>query len=289
MTEIRKIDLHMHSTVSDGTDTPAEILEHVREAGMDLFSLTDHDAIKGCEEILTLLRDGDPMFITGIEFSCRDEFGKYHMLGYAYDPTAPAIRTIVEQGHQNRIEKTKQRLEVLENKFGISFDEADIRGLFANNNPGKPHIANLLVRRGYSTSIPSAFSEFLNRLHVKSVYLRPEEAIEAILQSGGIPVLAHPTYGSGDELILGEEMEERIRRLTGFGLQGAEAYYSGFAPKITAEILGFAAKYGLYVTAGSDYHGTNKLVKIGQTHLESAQEAHEGLRRFLDAVSEKSR
>lgn len=289
MTDIRKIDLHMHSTVSDGTDSPAEILEHVRAAGMDVFSLTDHDAIKGCEEILTLLKSNDPMFFPGIEFSCRDEHGKYHMLGYAYDPSASAIRTIVEQGHQNRIEKTKLRLEILKEKFGIRFDEEDIRGLFANNNPGKPHIANLLVRHGYTTSIPVAFTEFLNRLHVKSVYLRPEEAIEAILNSGGIPVLAHPTYGSGDELILGDEMDERIRRLVGFGLQGVEAYYSGFAPKITGELLGFAEKYWLYVTAGSDYHGTNKLVKIGQTHVEDVLEAHEGLRRFLTAVSEKSR
>ena len=281
MEPIRKIDLHMHTVISDGTDTPEEIITKVREAGIDLFSVTDHDAFRGCELVRDLLTEDDPAFIIGIEFSCKDELGKYHVLGYGYDPSAPAIRTIVTTGHDKRIEKLGLRLDLLRKKFNFVFSAEDIRSLFEYSSPGKPHIANLMVKYGYTESIKDAFDRFLNKASIPNVYIRPEQAIEAILQSGGTPVLAHPSYGSGDELIIGEEMDERLRRLIGFGLQGVEAYYSGFTPKLQEEILGFAEKYGLYVTAGSDYHGTNKLVVLGNNNLEDVSEGPEGLRRFL--------
>ena len=177
---MEKIDLHMHTTISDGTDTPLEIIDAVRSAGMDLFSVTDHDAISACGTIRQILADGDPGFISGIEFSCRDEYGKYHILGYGYDSEAGAIRSIVEKGHNMRIEKTGTRLEKLRNAFGISFSEEDVRWLYANHNPGKPHIAKLMKKLGYVDSISDAFDKYLNHLGVPAVYIRPEEAIEAI-------------------------------------------------------------------------------------------------------------
>ena len=94
-----RIDLHMHTTISDGTDTPEEILEQVRETGLDVFSVTDHDAILAGCRIAPLLRRADPLFVTGVEFSCRDQYGQYHILGYGYNPEARAIRRIVEKGH----------------------------------------------------------------------------------------------------------------------------------------------------------------------------------------------
>ena len=149
------------------------------------------------------------------------------------------------------------------------------------DNPGKPHIGNLMVKYGYAETKEQAIREYINKLHFKGEYVRPEEAIRGILASGGIPVLAHPTYGSGDQLILGEDMDRRLRRLMDFGLMGVEAFYSGFTEKIRGELLGFAERYGLYVTAGSDYHGTNKLIELGDTGLQSDTEWPFGLRRFL--------
>jgi predicted metal-dependent phosphoesterase TrpH len=99
MTAAFKIDLHMHSSVSDGTDTPRELLEKVRKSGMEVFSLTDHDAVKGYGMIRKALREGDPRFLYGAEFSCRDQEGKYHILGYGYDPDSPAIRSVIQLGH----------------------------------------------------------------------------------------------------------------------------------------------------------------------------------------------
>ena len=189
MNTIRKIDLHMHTVISDGTNTPEEIITDVRNAGIDLFSVTDHDAIKACEMIRGLLTKNDPAFIPGIEFSCKDEFGKYHVLGYGYDSEASAIRSIVKEGHERRIEKLGLRLESLKNKYKINFSADDIRSLFEKNNPGKPHIANLMVKYGYAESIGDAFKRYLNQASVPSVYIRPEYAVDAILLSGGIPVL----------------------------------------------------------------------------------------------------
>ena len=285
---MKTIDLHTHTTYSDGTDTLSEIIGHVHEAGVDLFSVTDHDSIRAGIEMPDLLaerpQEERPSFIRGVEFSCKDEQGKYHILGYGYDPDVPGIAEVVAKGHDLRMTKTHARLEFLKEKYGFTFPEEEIRKLLSQENPGKPHIANMMVRHGYAESIAQAITEYIDKRKFQNVHVRPEEAIEGILKSGGIPVLAHPSYGDGDDLILGEEMEQRLHHLMEFGIAGLEAYYSGFSPKIQNEILGLAGKYGLYVTAGSDYHGHNKLVDLGWTNLDDLAEAPDGLLIFLEAV-----
>lgn len=288
MNTVRNPDLHMHTTISDGTDSPEMVLVRVKEAGIDLFSVTDHDAVRGCQTLLHLRREGDPAFLPGVEFSCRDELGKYHILGYGYEPEAEAIHSVVNLGHSFRMNKVKARLDFLKSRFGFEFPEDELKTLLSMPNPGKPHIGNLMVKFGYAETKEQAIRSFINQLHFRSEYVRPEQAIRGILDSGGIPVLAHPSYGSGDQLILGEEMDRRIRRLMDFGLQGLEGFYSGFTAKLRSEILDFARKYELYVTAGSDYHGSNKLVRLGDTGLSEAQEWPEGLKRFLEEVPRRS-
>lgn len=278
------IDLHMHSTVSDGTDTPAGLLNRVRELGLKYFALTDHDDVKGSRMIRALLKEGDPVFITGCEFSCRDEEGKYHILGYGFDPDSDAIRQIMDTCHRLRFDKVRGRMEMLQKEFGFHFPSEEIDALYALDNPGKPHIGNLMVKLGYAKSINDAIANFIGKVHYRSMYIRPEEAISSILAGGGIPVLAHPSYGSGDELILGEEMDERVQKLISFGLQGIEAYYSGFTARLRQANLDLAARYSLYVTAGSDYHGKNKMVVLGDTGLPDYSEWAEGLFRFLNDV-----
>ncbi|MBO4406317.1 MAG: hypothetical protein J5849_01345 [Clostridia bacterium] len=279
-----KIDLHMHTTASDGTDTPEEIAARVREAGIGLFSVTDHDAIKAARIIPPTLAEGDPVFLTGAEFSCRDEEGKYHILGYGFDPDADSMRELVGIGHRFRIGKVKARLDFLKSEYGFSFPKEELEKLLSLDNPGKPHIANMMVRHGYAESKERAIKEYIDRIRFREEYVRPEEAIRGILDGGGIPVLAHPCYGDGDQLILGEEMEKRLRRLTDYGLLGVEAFYSGFTPRLNREMLSFAERGGLYVTAGSDYHGANKMVSLGDTGLGEPDEWPEGLRRFLNDV-----
>lgn len=284
MTATNKVDLHMHSSVSDGTDSPAELLRKVCEVGIEMFSVTDHDAVKSGKIIRGLLKRGDPIFIPGAEFSCKDGYGKYHILGYGFDPDSHEINSLVDHAHALRMKKVKVRLEFLRSEFGFAFPEEEINHLLSLDNPGKPHIGNLMVKYGYAKTKEEAIDRYINGMHFKSEYLSPGQTISGILASGGIPVLAHPFYGSGDELIIGKEMDERLRRLMRYGLKGIEAFYSGFSEKFQKDALSLADRYDLLVTAGSDYHGENKLVKLGDTGLSSVQEPPQRLRRFLEFV-----
>ena len=286
----------MHSTCSDGTDEPLELFEKAREAGLNMFSLTDHDATSGCEEILNKLadsavKDADACFyfLPGAEFSCQDEGGKYHILGYGYDPEAASIRRLVKYGHALRMKKLDGRIQFLKNKFGFEFSKEDIDTVKALPNPGKPHLAQLMLKYGYVKTKKEAFHEYLNKKRFKVDHIKPRKAIEGILAAGGIPVLAHPSYGDGDQVIVGQDLRERIEYLMEMGLEGLEAYYSGFTPKLETELLGYAEEYDLYVTAGSDYHGTNKLVLMGETNLEDTADAADGLTRFLTRVIEEGK
>ena len=280
----RKIDLHMHTTVSDGSDTPEEILSRVKDAGITCFSVTDHDAIKGCQIIRNILQEGDPDFLCGAEFSTRDEHGSYHILGYHYDPESESMQNLIRYGHSLRMKKVTARLDFIRNQFGFDFPEEEIANLLALDNPGKPHIGNLMVKYGYTDTKEKAIKEYINKLKIRNAFVRPEEAIEGILAGGGIPVLAHGFFGSGDQLILADDMDKRLRHLMNFGLQGVEAFYSGFSPKLTEQMLALATRYDLYVTAGSDYHGKNKLVVLGDTGMEQDTLIPEGMQHFFEQV-----
>ena len=179
------------------------------------------------------------------------------------------------------MKKVTERLDFLKSEFGFCFKQEDINDLLSLDNPGKPHIGNLMVKYGFAASKESAIDDYINRIHFKSEYVRPGEAISGIRVAGGIPVLAHPFYGSGDELIVGKDMEERLERLIKFGLRGIEAFYSGFSDKLQKAALSLAKEYDLLVTAGSDYHGKNKLVRLGDTGLTGEEDLPERLRLFL--------
>jgi hypothetical protein len=141
-----------------------------------------------------------------------------------------------------------------------------------------------MVGHGYAESISQAIHDYINGLRIRNLFLKPEEAIQGILGAGGIPVLAHPSFGDGDELVVGDELEERLRHVLSFGLQGVEGFYSGFSAQNRDEVLDLAEKYNLYVTAGSDYHGSNKPVQLGDTGLPDASCWPSGLIRFLTAI-----
>ena len=276
--------MHLHTSVSDGSDTPEELLTNIKAAGISVFSVTDHDSFKAADVMRKLLSRGGPAFIPGVEFSCRDEKGKYHILGYGFDTENADIKDAVDFGHALRIKKGKARIEFLKTEFGFVFSDEDVKKLLSLDNPGKPHIGNLMVKYGFCDTKEDAIDNYLNRLALKDDYLKPEAAVRAIISAGGIPVLAHPFYGSGDEIITGEEMEERLRRLKDFGLSGIEAFYSGFTDKLRKEAMRLADKYDLFTTAGSDYHGTNKMVLLGDTGLEDTKEYPERLKAFLERL-----
>ena len=278
-----KIDLHIHTDVSDGTDSPEEILGLVKDAGIRFFSVTDHDSVKACSTILKM-ELSDVKFITGVEFSCEDTEGKYHILGYNYDIDSPVITNLATRYHNLRMMKLEKRLLFLKKQFGVEFPKFESDHLFEMDNPGKPHIGNLMVKYGFAKTKESAIKDFIDKVKIQDSHFSPEETISAIIAGGGIPVLAHPFYGSGDQLILYEQMEHRLRKLISYGIAGVEAFYSGFTPKLRDEMLLLAKKYELYVTAGSDYHGKNKLVLLGDNASSDVEQMPEEMKRFLRKV-----
>lgn len=279
------IDMHMHTVASDGTDTPEELIRAVKDAGIGLFSVTDHDALKSCVRIGELLGDNDPVFVNGVEFSCRDEYGKYHILGYGYDLNAKPILDVVEYTHNLRMQKVQKRLAALADSFRISFPEEEVEKLLSLNNPGKPHIGNLMVKYGFAKNREEAIEQFLNKIKIKgTTAIPPEDAIEAITASGGIPVLAHPIYGDGSQLLDDTELTRRISVLMRYGLRGLECYYSGFTPKEQKIMLSYADRFDLLVSAGSDYHGKNKMIFLGDTNLENTNDADIHLHRLIDEL-----
>ena len=283
MIKAESIDLHIHTTASDGTDTPEELLARVRGARLSLFAVTDHDSVKSSAAIRAMLLPGDPLFITGAEFSCRDAEGKYHILGYGFDPEAEPIVSLTEAAHAIRMTKITRRLDTLRTRFGVKFPPEEIRALLSMTNPGKPHIANLMVKYGYASDRDEALRSILNRIRPRVKPISPEQAIAAILAGGGLPVLAHPFFGDGGQRIEGKNMERRLARLVGFGLRGVEAFYSGFSPEQSKEMLGYADRFGLAATAGSDYHGANKAISLGSTGLRG-EELPPAVQRFLCAM-----
>jgi len=272
-------DTHLHSTFSDGSDTPEELLKNVKSAGVDFFSLTDHDTFLGCTELRKHLKDGDPYFLDGIELSCKDEIGSYHILGYGFDMNKKPLIEATEITQNARREKATNRLRFLYEEYGFEFSDEDVAALLKHENPGKPHFVNLMMEKGYITSTRAGFT-LLENYHGHERRLSPKEAIDAILFSDGIPVLAHGILGAGKENLTMSQIDERLARLKQCGLMGAECYYSTFTEDQKQIMLSLAKKYNLLITAGSDYHGTNKKIPIGSTnHLSPAD-----MRRFYRTI-----
>ena len=145
-----RIDLHMHSTASDGTLSPEEILAEAESLGLQVFALTDHDTFAGCTETARAIgEESDIRFLYGVEFSCRDDEGKYHILGYDFDPEDAGMAALTDEQHKIRLEKLDFRLDFLERTYGFAFSREDREELLRFRNPGKPHIGAMMVQKGY--------------------------------------------------------------------------------------------------------------------------------------------
>ena len=280
--EFLRPDLHLHSHCSDGTDSPAELLQKVRATNVDFFSLTDHDTVQGCETVISQLQVGDPAFVRGVEFSCEDAEGKYHVLGYGFDPSLPAVDDLASYGHALRMEKAENRFRFLQERYGFCFPEEEKQELFSMQNPGRPHFVSMLLRHGFIRHKEDGFA-LLRNCPDSETHISPETAIDSILRSDGIPVLAHGILADGSRSLNREEITRRVQRLKEAGLWGLECFYSTYSPEQHEIMLALATDHDLFITAGSDYHGTNKSIKIGETNIDNT----EWLQPFFDAVFDR--
>ena len=251
------VDLHIHTTASDGSDSPALLLWHLKEAGITTFSITDHDTITGALEMETLVTP-EFRFIRGIEFSCESPAGKCHILGYNFDPNDPVFSAALEEGAALRREKLLSRLRYLEDTLSITFTEAEKAWLHSLKSPGKPHFGQLLVDRGIAGTITEAIQKYINPHKPRRDRIEACTAISAILHAGGIPVWAHPLGGEGEKRLSAEEFKIQLAILKDQGIRGLECFYSRYSRADVEFLTAQAERHGLLISGGSDYHGTNK-------------------------------
>ncbi len=247
--EPARVDLHLHSTTSDGQFAPAELMRLCLEKGLVVVALTDHDTTDGVQEALGAAEKVETEFVVipGVEIST-DVPGQYeiHILGYYIDLADAVLQQRLATMRESRLNRAHAIWERL-NALGYSVSWERVLILASDGSVGRPHIAQALVEAGFADSIQDAFQRYIGRsgqAYVPRPKLRPEEAIQLIRDAGGVPVLAHPSY-----------VIEHIPGLVKAGLMGLEAYYNGY-PSVQVEFLKrLAEKHGLIVTGGSDFHG----------------------------------
>lgn len=248
-----KLDLHVHTTASDGQYGPRQIIEMAKKERLSYIAITDHDTVDGIEEARQSARMNDVNMIAGIEISTMDK-EEVHMLGLGIDEKSTVLKQACENYKKERLGRGERVCSFLE-KRGIPVDWQEIRTIAGDGSIGRPHFAEYLMRHGYVKTKNDAFTKYLDTkvFHMETDRILPttEEAIDLIHQSGGVAVLAHP----GLLKFGGWEFDEFLKRLVASGLDGMECIYSRHNSNQVKTFLGLAQQYGLGISAGSDFHG----------------------------------
>ncbi|MBP5264789.1 MAG: PHP domain-containing protein [Lachnospiraceae bacterium] len=283
------IDLHVHSTRSDGTYTPTELVEYAIEKGLTAFALTDHDTTDGLDEAISyanaLRAEGKadvPEVIPGIELSTNIEDTEVHVAGLFIDKENPEFRSYLKEFVASRnLRNVKMCAKLTE--IGIPITAEELESAFPNCILTRAHFASWLREHGYVSSNKEAFDRYLGKrcpCYVPREKITPQKAIALILTAGGIPVLAHPIlYRLSDA-----RLEALVATLKEAGLMGIEAIYSTYEPSEERQIRRLAKKYDLLLSGGSDFHGTNKPridLGVGLGRLYVPDELLENMKAYL--------
>ena len=245
-----KVDLHMHSTASDGRLTPEDVVRKSAENGLTVIALTDHDTVDGIAPALVAAKAFPWLkVIPGIEISTDFPDGEVHVLGYFIDYTDPEFAARLERMRHSRRGRAQEMIAKLRD-LGIHIEWQQVLEIAGSGSIGRPHIAQAMLDKGYIASIKEAFTKYIGRggpAYVEREKITPVEAVELILRTKGLPVLAHPLTISDPETMVVE--------LKAAGLVGIEAYYNGYTADEISRLVNLADKYGLIASGGSDYHG----------------------------------
>lgn len=259
-----RIDLHSHSTVSDGTLTPAELVRAAAAAGLDVLAITDHDTTAGWAAAAAALPAGLTL-VPGVELSCR-WYGvrpsiPLHLLGYLFDPTEPELVAELDRLRAAREARGVRTVELL-HADGVAVDWAQVRAEAAGGVIGRPHIARALVRAGLVTTMAEAFAPrwLGERYRVPKEDMDVFRAVRLIRRAGGVPIFAHPRASRRGRIV----PDRLIVELARAGLVGLEADHPDHTPAERAHVRALATELGLLVTGSSDFHGANKTVRLGE-------------------------
>lgn len=254
------IDFHCHSTASDGTCTPAEVAALGR--GFRALALTDHDNVDGAREFLAASR-GDGVRLAGVELSVEpgDGYRQFHLLGLGVDPDSPALAAFLEKIRAGRDARNLKMIAQL-NAIGVAITIEDVKRHSGKKIVARPHFADALVEKGYARDSADAFARYVAYGapgYAPRYRPDPGEAFDVIHAAGGIAVMAHPKFWTGDPALL----RAGLKRLKERGLDGLEAVYQTNTPEETVDHLRAAREFDLVTTAGSDFHGAKKTNALG--------------------------
>ncbi len=250
-------DLHTHTTASDGSDSPGEVVRFAAELGLAAVAITDHDTVAGLPEAFDTGKSLGIEVLPGMELSVKIAHGTLHILGYLFNPDSSALKEALKRVQSARARRNPLILERLE-KLGRPVAYGELEEMSKGGQIGRPHIARAMLNRGYVRSIGEAFARYLKKgapAYVPKSILGPEEAIRTIHEAGGLAVLAHPV---SLEFGTPEHLEELLAAWIDQGLDGIECYYSMHSKEMVDLCLGLCKKYELVPTGGSDYHGKAK-------------------------------
>jgi len=260
-------DLHIHTTFSDGSYKPEEIVDLAEKNNFKTIAISDHDTLDGINPALEYASNKDIEVIPAIEFSTFEEKAEIHILGYFIDHEDDYLRKKVKKIFDSRKIRAQKMVELL-NKQNIDITYNEVKNMAGDDYIGRPHIAKLMVKRGYINEMKDAFTDQYigngGKAYVEKYKLSPVEAIDLILNTGGIPVLAHPVF-----INHGEPMDKQdIKKLKDTGLLGLEVYHSKHNEKTIGYYKNIAQELNLLITGGSDFHGENSPgVNLGDIRL----------------------
>jgi predicted metal-dependent phosphoesterase TrpH len=250
-----RIDLHTHSTASDGLLAPAALVDEARTRGVGLLAVADHDTTAGVNEAVAAGRDRGVEVWPAVELSCDVDAGEVHVLGYLVVPDLPWFQQLLgrlRDGRERRAERMVEKLAAL----GVVVAFARVRALANGGAIGRPHVARALLEAGHVKTVNEAFERFIGRAgpaYVERVKVTPVQAVQVIRAAGGLAVLAHPGWGGHDAL---------IPELVAAGLDGIEVYYPDHTPDQVRHYNGLAERHGLLVTGGTDFHGGGLATRV---------------------------
>jgi predicted metal-dependent phosphoesterase TrpH len=251
------VDLHLHTTASDGVMTPSEIVSYAKAKGLQAIAITDHDTIEGLEEGLKKGAKIGFEVIPGIEVSAVHSNGSMHLLGFFLDIHHPFLNERLKYLQNARAERNPKIVEKL-NRMGIDVTYEEVCRASGGGQVGRPHFAQVLLEKRYVRSFQEAFDRFLKKgasAYVDKFRFTAKEAIHFIREAGGVAVLAHPNTLDLNGFA---ELESFIAQLVQEGLEGMEVYYPEHSSLETAQYKALAERHGLLITGGTDYHGIEK-------------------------------
>lgn len=280
------IDLHTHSSFSDGSDSPDELFEAAARRRLSAVALTDHDTLDGIHDAQLASETTGVELIPGTELSLDFHKGGMHLIVLWLQPGSGPLQDRLEGLELGRNERNAKIVERL-NDLGLAMDLGDVLAQAGEGTVGRPHIAAVMVRRGHVETMEQAFDEYLANgrpAYVSRGRLSPREAIQLARASGGVPVLAHPHTLAIDNRF---EMADLLHELVAYGLIGIECHYGSYPADGRAGMVALAHRFGLLPSGGSDYHGTYKAdvaLGIGRAGIAVPAGILEDLRHFAVPV-----